>query len=317
MKNRGSKTLALGVALIMSFGFWSSASADSFPKTIPLPTDFAPEGITVGDGPTAYVGSLWDGSIYEADLRTGAGGILVQGSLGELLAVGLDFDKRSKYLFVAGGLTGDGRVYDTMTGQLIDRIFFGGLFTNDVVVTRKAAYFTDSLVPRVYKVPLTSKGMPSSAFETLVLHGDWQDADPVPGEIVINANGIVATANGRTLIVVNYATGVLYNLNPNTGFATEIDLGGVEVPWGDGLVLNGKTLYVVQNFLNQIAVFRMSPDYLDATLTKVITDADFRIPATADLFGSWLYAVNARFDACPPGDCFPSGLDFDIVRVDK
>ncbi len=172
-------------------------------------------------------------------------------------------------------------------------------------------------MPRIYKVPLTSKGMPTGTFDTLVLHGDWEDADPVPGEIVINANGIVATANGRTLIVVNYATGVLYNVNPNTGFATEIDLGGVEVPWGDGLVLNGKTLYVVQNFFNQIAVFRMSPDYLAATRTQIITDADFRIPATADLFGSWLYAVNARFDACPPGACFPSGLDFDIVQVDK
>lgn len=317
MKTRVGKTLGFGVALIMSFGIWNLATAETFPKIIPLPNDFAPEGITVGDGPTAYVGSLWDGSIYEADLRTGAGRILVPGSLGELLAVGLDFDKRSKYLFVAGGLTGDGRVYDTKTGQLIDRLFFGGLFTNDVVVTRKAAYFTDSLIPRIYKVPLTSKGESSRAFETLVLHGDWQDADPVPGELVINANGIVASANNRMLIVVNYSTGRLYSVDPDSGFATEIDLGGVEVPFGDGLILRGKTLYVVQNFFNKVAVFRVSPDYSTATLTRELADADFRIPATADLFGSWLYAVNARFDVCPPGACFPSGLDFDIVRVDK
>ncbi len=113
MKTQESKRLALGVALTICLGICSSAAAESFPKTVPLPNDFAPEGITVGDGPTAYVGSLWDGSIYKADLRTGAGSILVQGSLGELLAVGLDFDRRSKYLFVAGGLTGDGRVYYT------------------------------------------------------------------------------------------------------------------------------------------------------------------------------------------------------------
>lgn len=312
-----SKRAWLVLTLVMSFGISNSATAQSFPKTIPLPDGFAPEGITLGDGPTAYVGSLWDGSIYAADLRTGAGRILVTGSFGELLAVGLDFDKRSKYWFVAGGLTGDGRVYDTKTGQLIDRLFFGGLFTNDVVVTRKAAYFTDSLIPRIYKVPLTSKGVPSSAFETLLLHGDWEDADPVPGEIVINANGIVATANSRTLIVVNYATGRLYNVDPDTGFATEINLGGNIVPYGDGLVLRGKTLYVVQNFFNRIVVFRLSRDYSAATLTGYLTDADFRIPATADLFGSWLYAVNARFDVCPPGVCNPAGLDFDIVRVDQ
>ena len=316
------KVALSALALIMSFGFWNSATAQSFPETIPLPDGFQPEGITLGNGPTAYVGSLADGSIYAADLRTGAGSILVQGSPGLMLAVGLDFDKRSGYLFVAGGFLGDGRVYDTETGQLVEQLILGEGWINDVVVTRDAAYFTNSILPYIYKVALNSQGAPSGAVETLWLHGDWQDV-AIPGMLVINANGIVATANNRTLIVVNYASGRLYTVDPDTGFATEIDVGGVSVLAGDGLVLRGKTLYVVQNFLgptaafNQIAVFKLSSDYSAATLKKVLTEDEPFVPSTADLFGPWLYAVNARFDICFPLQCDPTGLHFDVVRVEQ
>ena len=319
---RRMKVALPALTLIMSLGFWTSATAQSFPETIPLPAGFQPEGITLGNGPTAYVGSLADGSIYAADLRTGAGGILVPGSFGSMLAVGLDFDKRSGYLFVAGGIFGDGRVYNTETGQLVEQLLLGEGWINDVVVTRDAAYFTNSIVPFIYKVPLNSQGAPSGGVEALWLHGDWEDV-AVPGALVINANGIVATANSRTLIVVNYASGRLYTVDPDTGFATEIELGGVSVLAGDGLVLRGKTLYVVQNFLpptaffNQVSVFKLSPDYSVATLTKILTEDEPFVPSTADLFGPWLYAVNARFDICFPLQCDPTGLYFDIVQVDQ
>ncbi len=134
---------------------------------------------------------------------------------------------------------------------------------------------------------------------------------------MVNANGIVAAANGRTLIVVNYILGELFKVDPETGFATRIDLGGESVPFGDGLILRGKTLYVVQNFANAIAVFTLSPDFLSATFEERLTDADLDIPATADLFGPWLYAVNARFNICQPLMCDPTNLEFDIVRVDQ
>ena len=190
---------------------------------------------------------------------------------------------------------------------------------NDVVVTRDAAYFTNSFDPEIYKVPLNSQGEPSGVVQTLMLHGDWQNftnpAPTGPADMWINANGIVATSNDRTLIVVNYFSGLLYTVDPDTGLATEIDLGGVSVQSGDGLVLRGKTLYVVQNFANAIAVFRLTPDYSAATFTGYLTDSDLSIPSTADLFGPWLYAVNARFDVCFPGPC--PGLEYDIVRVDQ
>jgi outer membrane protein assembly factor BamB len=312
----------LVLALIMSFGVWNSAMAQSFPETVPLPDGFQPEGIALGIGHTAYVGSLAGGAIYAVDLRTGTGSTLVPGLPGTLFAVGLDFDARSGYLFVAGGLTGDGRVYDTDTGQMLHQFPLSAplvSWINDVLVTRDAAYFTNSFAPFIYKVPLDSQGEPSGAAQTLELDGDWQNfTNPAPTglqDMWINANGIVATPDNRTLIVVNYFSGLLYTVDPDTGFATEIDLGGVTVQSGDGLVLRGKTLYVVQNFLNAIAVFTLSPDVSVATLTGYLMDGDLNIPSTADLFGPWLYAVNARFLDCFPGPC-PS-LEYDIVRVDQ
>lgn len=313
---------SLVLTLVMSFGACNSAIAESFPETIPLPDGFQPEGITLGIGHTAYVGSLAGGAIHKVDLRTGASSELIPGFPGSLFAVGLDFDVRSGYLFVAGGLTGDGRVYDADTGQLMHHLFLGAPWVpwiNDVLVTRDAAYFTNSFAPFIYKVPLDSQGEPSGDVQALMLGGDWQNfTNPAPAglaEMWINANGIVATPNNRTLIVVNYFSGRLYTVDSDTGYATEIDLGGVVVPTGDGLVLSGKTLYVVQNFPSRIAVFMMNPAYSTATLTGYLVDSDLNSPSTADAFGPWLYAVNARFFECFPGPC-PT-LEYQIVRVDQ
>lgn len=314
--------VCLALSLIMSFAVWNPAIAQTFPETVPLPDGFQPEGITLGTGHTAYVGSLAGGAIYAVDLRTGAGSTLVPGYPGSLFAVGLDFDARSGYLFVAGGLTADGRVYDTDTGEMTHQLSLpvpGFSWINDVLVTRDAAYFTNSFAPFIYKVPLDSQGEPSGAVQALMLGGDWQNfTNPAPtglADMWINANGIVATADNRTLIVVNYYSGLLYTVDPDTGFATEIDLRGDIVPTGDGLVLRGKTLYVVQNFPSRIAVFTLSPDFSTATLTGYLADSDLNSPSTADSFGPWLYAVNARFFDCFPGPC--PGLEYDIVRVDQ
>ena len=63
-------------------------------------------------------GSLADGTIVSGDLRTGEVEELVPGGEGRL-AVGMDYDARSGFLFVAGGTNGVGRVYDTSSGALV------------------------------------------------------------------------------------------------------------------------------------------------------------------------------------------------------
>jgi hypothetical protein len=68
---------------------------------------------------------------------------------------------------------------------------------------------------------------------------------------------------------------------------------------GDGILLAARTLYVVQNRDNQIAVVRLATDLASGSVTRTITDPDFDVPTTIDRLGRRLYAVNARFGTEP------------------
>ena len=141
--------------------------------------------------------------------------------------------------------------------------------------------------------------------ETIPLGGDYQFT---PG--AFNANGIAATRNGKTLIIVNSTEGALYNVDPTSGVATRIDLGTGSVPFGDGILLEGKTLYVVQNQLNQIAVIELNSHLTTGTIVKTLTNPSFDIPTTIARFGNALYAVNARFTTPPTPE-----TTYNVVRV--
>jgi DNA-binding beta-propeller fold protein YncE len=258
----------------------AALAAAPFPETFPVPPGSQPEGIASGQGTTLYVGSRADGSVYRADARTGDGEVLVEGA-DDREAYGLKYANGE--LYVAGGPTGFGYVYDARTGEDVAQYDFDGGFVNDVTVTREAAYFTDSQKPLLYGVPRDG-GAPS----TLQLGGDWEQ---VAG---FNANGIAATPDGETLIVVNSTTGGLFAVAADTGNTQRID--GPLVPQGDGILLRGKLLYVVQNRANQIAVIRLDPDLTSGTLVATLTDPDFKVPTTVAALGRRLYAINARFD---------------------
>ena len=188
----------------------SAALAASFPATIPLPNGWQPEGIAVGEGTTFYVGSIPTGAVYRGDLRTGRGSTLVAGAAGRA-AIGVEHDRGR--LFVAGGGTGKGFVYDARSGALVRELQLatggGATFVNDVVVTRRAAWFTDSNRAALYRVPLSNSGVPAASAQVVPLTGDFQ---LVAG---FNLNGIDATPDGKTLVVVQSATGKLFRVEPD------------------------------------------------------------------------------------------------------
>ena len=282
-------------------------SGAAFPATISLPNGFAPEGIATGLGTTFYAGSLATGAIYRGDLRTGEGAVFVAPA--GKPALGLKYDIRTGLLFVAGGTSGEARVYDGRTGALAATFAFpGALFVNDVVLTREAAYFTDSRRPVLYRIPLGPGGrLPSGGTsETLALTGDYVFG---PG---FNANGIVATPDGRTLILVNTNSGVAYAVDARTGVATTIPVEGGPLVNADGLLLEGRELFVVQNRLNRIAVVRLDGRFTSGRVDRVITSAGFDVPTTVASFGPSLYAVNARFGTPPTPE-----TTYTVVRVAK
>lgn len=312
------KTALLGlVVLVLVFSTTAAfAHGGSFPEKISLPNGFRPEGIVSGYGTDFYVGSLANGAIYKGDFRTGKGELMVDPDTEDgLVAVGLAFDERTGYLFVSGGPTGKALVYDTRTGmqvrsyQLTDP---GIGFINDVVVTQTAAYFTDSFNARLFKLALEPTGeLPGTPiFDVLTLGGDWEQ---ITG---FNANGIDATPNGKMLVVVNSSVGALYTIDPfvqgSTLEAKRIDLGGDSVSSGDGILLDGKTLFVLRNSENKIAVINLAPDLSSGEYDRDITNTAFDIPTTLTEFGSRLYAVNARFGTPPTPD-----TAYHMVQVSK
>ena len=281
------------VALLLALSPMAALADSAFPRIINLPDDFQPEGIAVGRGTSFYAGSLANGSIYRGDLCTGAGFVLVPPASGRAIA-GLYVDKNSNILFAAGTLSGKAFAFDAENGAMLATYQLATAFPsliNDVVVTCNAAYFTDSFQPFIYRVPLGPLGaLPDqSSVERIPLGGDFVQA---PGSFVFNSNGIVASSNGEWLLIVS--RGELYRVDPQTGNAIKVDLGGGSLSFGDGMRLQGHTLYVVRNRLNQIAVVKLAPDFASGTIVRAITDPNFDVPTTIARFGPWLYAVNSQ-----------------------
>jgi sugar lactone lactonase YvrE len=275
------------------------AANGNFPEKIALPDGFRPEGIAIGKGGTFYVGSIPTGAIYRGDLKTGEGAEFIPGATGRA-AIGVELSRGR--LFVAGGGTGKGFVYSVETRQLLTEAQLATLpidmaanatFVNDVAVARGGAYFTDSRRPFLYRLG------PDGSVTRIPLSGDIVY---VPG--VNNANGIEATPNRKRLIIVqsNTAPGSnvskLFTVDRTSGVTREIVLNR-PIMNGDGLHLDGRTLYVVQNRSNSVAVIRLNRRMTEGTVTMEITDTDFDVPTTIDEFGKRLYAVNARFTTPP------------------
>jgi sugar lactone lactonase YvrE len=285
--------LPAGTAAATATAAPTGADRTHFPTTIDLPDGFQPEGIAIGARPVAWFGSLADGSIYRVNLVTGAGRVIGEGP--GTPSVGLKVDHHSR-LFVAGGPAGDARVVSARTGEVLaSYTLTGDGFVNDVVLTRDAAWFTDSFNPALYKVPLGR-------------HGGLPDQDdvvtvPLTGDLVFqggfNVNGIERTPDGRGLLVVQTNTGGLFRVDPATGVTTAVDLGGEALPNGDGILLEGRTLFVAQNVSNQVAVVRLDRRAATGTVVDRLTDPRFDTPTTIAAFGHRLYLPNARFTTEP------------------
>lgn len=293
---------ATGAALVALVGGTAAPAAQAhqpgrFPQRIELPDGFRPEGITTGRGTTIYVGSLADGAIWVGDVRTGQPLMVIPGAEGRV-AVGLDYDRRGDRLWVAGGPTGTVTVYDAQSGvALMTYTVEGAGFLNDLVVTKRAVYVTDSMNPNLVVIPLGARGqLPAQdAVRKLPLTGDYAQ---VPG---FNANGIVASQNGKWLVLVQSATSTLFRVNPRTGVAEAIELSGGTLTGGDGLELRGRTLYVVRGQPNAVVPVTLGRHLLSGLVRDAITDDALDVPSTATFAAGRLWAVNARFGTPNPG----------------
>jgi hypothetical protein len=279
--------------------------------SIQLPGGWAPEGITDDGRHTLYVGSLgpqrgstFNGAIYAADVRTGRGRIAVPGAEGRV-TVGITYDRGR--IWAAGGATGVVRVHDARTGALLKSWTVPGAgFLNDLVVTPKGVYVTDSANPQLTVIPFGRHGRLPDEPTVLPVTGVTYAATGA------NLNGVVAYDGGRDLVAVQSNAGKLFRLDPRTAAATEIPVTGGPVHNGDGLEQARGKLYVVRNQNNLVAEVKLDRRLTGATVLRTLTDPQFDIPSTATYAAGFLWAVNARFTTNP----VTPETTFTVERVD-
>ena len=278
------RKLVAAIVALVSLAVAATAVAQSLPRRLNLPNNWQPEGIAAGAGNALFVGSIPTGAVIRVDARTGRTRIVVAGRDGRA-ATGVKVV--GNRLFVSGAGTGKAWVYNARTGRQLAAYQLAPAgadsFINDVVVTGRGAYFTDSRRNAIYRVPLDL-----SAARTINLSG-------IPLQAGNNLNGIVALRGGRTLIGVQTNTGKLWRINTATGRATEIDLGDDSVMNGDGLLLAGRKLYVARNNDNRIAVVQLSADLSSGRVSRSFQNPGIDAPTTLARVGDDLFAVNARF----------------------
>jgi sugar lactone lactonase YvrE len=291
----------LGLTAVI--GTASPVAAAPATDLIVLPGAISAEGVAVGRGATFYAGDLFGGDIFWGNLQHGTVERLVDAPPGQM-AVGLKVDDASNLLFVAGGFSGQGYVFDAGTGAAVASYQFGApgqSLINDVVITQNGAWFTDSQQPNLYFVPIGPTGVPGD-FHTLTLTGPAADTS---GEF--NLNGIAATANGHTLIVGHSTQNALYTVDPATGVSTLL----ATIAGPDGILYEAGRLWVAQPFQNQVSRLRVNPDLSGAVVDKVLTSPLFQTPTTVAVHGSQLLAVNAKFDTGLP----PTADEYEVVLV--
>lgn len=296
MKGRFKGFIAmLGVLALLIPG--ATVLGSNSPSSYALPGETVfPEGVAVLPGPDYfYVSSTDDGTIFRGQLQQPEAEVFLPGGNdGRTAAVGLAVDAERGILFVSGGNTGMTWAYDVRTRELLGQgaNAYEQTFINDVTVTPDgSAYFTDSFQPVIYRMSGAEGG--DATFE------EWLDLNETPIEYQdgFNLNGIVATDDGAYLIVVHSSTGTLYRISTEDGSTVQIDLDGATVQAGDGLVLRGSSLIVVQNALGQLTTVRMAADYASGAIWSHLADQSFRTPTTAAILADRLLVVNAQFSA--------------------
>jgi len=312
---------AIILLVMMMLPFLSANAGEKpFPHIVPALTGSLPEGFAIGRGHTAFNGSV-DGSIYKVDLRSGKGEVLINPEVDPgCYKLGMRVDPRTNYLFVAGCEGGNAYVFDADNGALVREYQLptpaGGFqIVNDLAITKDAVYFTDSHQPLLYRLPLSRNGgLPDIDAATFIeLGGDFDKTPPADG--CCGANGIVATPNGKTLIIGHSNNVQLYRVDPTTGYADEIivDLD----PLGyflDGIALRDNTLYIMEPALESVQVVRLGEDMLTGEFLGSITDLGMDGVASGAFFGNSLYVNNARYSAPPGSEQWITKLDIRTVK---
>ena len=263
-----------------------------------------PEGIVFDKRRQRFlVSDTGDGKIYGGTLGNTAMTpfIPAQGAA----AVGLEI-RRNK-LYVAGGPSGEIRVYDLRTRRQVAKFDTGsGGFLNDVAVTGSGDVFvTDSFRPTLWHVTPAQVRAGSGTVQPLATPPAAIGFKADPSGQTFNLNGIVART-GHQLVVVNTNTGRLFRIDLNqrrNAIRRIARIRGATVPTGDGMILDGGRLVVVQggnaaqNVPTQISFVKLRRGATRAQVQRTQRSRRLVGPSTITRARNRYLVVNANFSA--------------------
>ncbi|MGY2896643.1 superoxide dismutase family protein [Deinococcus sp. UYEF24] len=237
-----------------------------------------------------FTGSAKTGDIYAIDADSGKTTLFSEGGAqGRSSALGLKVDAQGR-LWVAGGATGavsvlsrDGAPVATLTTPSSPNPYL-----NDLIPTPDGSvYVTDSVRPVIWQV----RDMKIDAWLDLT-------ATPIKYGPGINLNGVVATPDGHYLLTIQLNTGELWRIDTRTKAVIKIMAGLVH---GDGLLLDGHTLYVGRNADQVIAKVGLNTDYSSGKLVAEEPLGGLRYPSTLIMLGNDLVSTQSQLDKLQGG----------------
>jgi Cu-Zn family superoxide dismutase len=278
-------------------------SGDTDTRTYIIPGEeiFA-EGVAV-QGDRFYVTSVGTGRVYRGELDEREAKVFIpEDGWGPAEGIKVTGGR----LLVARGYGGNVALYNRKSGAFVARWSNwigkpdpGVTNVNDIAIAPNGdAYITDSDRPVLYRIPVAELQNPGTALRELPVFLDWTST-PFPH---MSGNGIVATPDGKYVIVVNFGeTGGLFRVRLSDKQVTQVDLGGYgSTGGGDGMVLtDDNVLYVVRIFDSLVAKLRLNPKYDRGRLLSETSDPTFHGPTTAAIAGNRLLVVNSQFTGPP------------------
>jgi sugar lactone lactonase YvrE len=270
----------------------AAPGAAALPREYTLPgANVFPEGVALRPRTDQFfVSSTSDGTIFRGTLgRRATRRFLPPGHDGRIAAAGLHATRTR--LLVAGGVTGLIFVYHLRDGRLVRRFSIGrgGLANGITIAPGGDAYATDSLRGLLFRIP--ARALARRTTNTKRLRPFVRLADTPVGSY---SNGVVS-AGRRHLLVVGTASGALVRVDRRTKRVRRVDLGDESLPAGDGLALEGRTLYAV-NAASRVTQLTFSKNWRRARVERHITSPRFRFPATVAIAGRRLLVVNSQFN---------------------
>ena len=299
-------TIALAILTSFTLAQDSNEPATLQPHATPILHSFLdsanvyPESVTVDQSSGSFfVGSVKEGTIYKGKVNRPRLEVFSPGGAdGRSIATGMFF--ANNRLVVVGRQTGLIFVYNTKNGRLISKLDnglrTGQTFLNDTTFAPDgSAYVTDSVNPVLYRIAPTRTEQ-YELQEFLKFEGTPVTYVNAPGAEGINVNGIVATSDGRYLLIGKRNENTLFRVDLKSREIVPVNMPAGMLNTPDGLFLQGNTLYVAQNLPKSIAVVKLSSDFSHAELERTINHPTFAFPTSVAHYKYRLLVVSSQFD---------------------